>query len=98
MDEEKEKQGAVRSGWLTLELRVILIMAVISAVVGYISFLLNSSLLALSLAVVVLLVSAFALKSAMRIRESAKWWLNPAIVYIFLWIIVWTIFYNLSVR
>jgi len=39
--------------------------------------------------------SEVAMRAAFKIKEGAKWWLgNGVIVYIFLWLIVWTIFYN----
>lgn len=83
--------------WFTQELQVILLFTVIAIVIGYISFLMNSSLSSLIIAVAVLAGSALLIKRLLKIKQPAKWWFNPAIVYLFIWIIVWTIFYNLTV-
>ncbi|MBI5060798.1 MAG: hypothetical protein HZB67_00625 [Candidatus Aenigmarchaeota archaeon] len=95
---EKTETGTTGKKWLSMELQIILIMAVLGAVIGYIAFIINYSLLSVALAVIVLIISAFVLKKIKNIKESAKWWFNPAIVYFFIFIIVWTIFFNTAIR
>lgn len=85
--------------YFTGEIRLTLLFAALGVVVGYISFLMNNSLLSLLL----MLIAAFGAKETIKrkrgIKESFKWWLgNGLIVYIFLWFITWVIFYNVVLR
>jgi len=83
--------------WFTQELQAVSLFAVIAVVIGYVSFLMNSSLGSLILAIAVLVGSILITRKLLKIKQSAKWWFNPIIVYLFIWIIVWTIFYNLTI-
>jgi hypothetical protein len=83
--------------WFTQELQVVLIFAVIAVVIGFASFHIASSLTSLVVALIVLIGSAMIVKKLLKVKEGAKWWLNPIVVYLFIWIIVWAIFYNLAI-
>ena len=82
--------------YLNLEIKAVVASAVLGAAVGYVSFVLNMPLASLALAVIVLAVFSFAIKKALKISNDKKWWIgNVVVVYIFIWFIIWTIFYNL---
>ena len=70
------------------------IFAVLGAVLGYISYVIDIRPLALALAIVVLLAAIKAVQKAFSIEEK-KWWGSPVALYIFTWIVVWTILLNL---
>lgn len=77
------------------ELRTTAVYAVVAVIMGYVSMTISSTALAAVAAIIVLIALTFILRAAFRIKEGAKWWLgNGVIVYLFLWVIVWTIFYN----
>ena len=47
-------------------------------------------------AIVVLIAATAAMKKG--VKKEKKWWFsNAVIIYIFMWFVVWTIFYNLVV-
>ena len=73
--------------------------AIVGILVGYLSFLINNAPLAFVFMVIVGVVFVLILKKIMKIAEEWKWWFgNGLIVYIFLWLVVWTVFYNLAIR
>ena len=77
------------------ELRTTSIYTVVAILMGYISFTMNQTAYATLAALVVLVAVTFAMKFLWKIKEGARWWLaNGAIVYLFVWLIVWTVFYN----
>ncbi len=85
--------------YFDIGLRTTVIFALLGAVVGYISFLVNSTPFAFVLMIIVGVVSAFLMKKIMKISEEWKWWFgNGIVIYIFMWLIMWTIFYNLAIR
>lgn len=68
---------------------------ILGIILGYISFLLKNNLTSLGLMLVVLYVSPFVLNKILKINEKIKWYLsNGGWIYIFIWFITWTIFYN----
>lgn len=78
------------------DLMVTIVNAVVAAVVGYFSFLINQPLSSLALAIIVMAGLYFASKVVLKIDEDKKWWLGNAFsVYIFTWFVVWTLFYNI---
>jgi uncharacterized membrane protein YcaP (DUF421 family) len=84
--------------YFDLELRSTIINAVIGGVIGYASFLINQPIVNLVLAIVVLAVTCLILKSVWKIKKDRKWWIsNAAIIFLFVWLIVWTIFYNTKI-
>lgn len=81
------------------ELKSVLVHAAAGAVVGYASFVINQPLQGLLLMIVVMAVTTFSVKKIFRIDKKYKWFLsNGIIVYLFLWLVVWTIFYNMPGR
>lgn len=85
--------------YFDLGFRTTLIFAVLGVIVGYISFLQNSAPLAFIIMIIVGAVFALLLKRIMKVAEDWKWWFgNGLILYIFLWLIVWTIFYNVAIN
>ena len=84
--------------YFDLELRTTLINAAIGGVAGYIAFLINEPLTNLVLALAVLTATSFILKKIWKIQKGRKWWISNAIViFIFVWLVVWTIFYNTKI-
>jgi len=70
--------------------------AIVGIVAGYISFLINRPLISFMLMLVIGYFTMLCIKKAAKIERELKWWLgNGIVVYIFLWLIVWTIFYNI---
>ena len=77
------------------ELRTVTVYAIVAVIMGYVSFYINHTAYATLASLAVMVVLTFALKTVLKIKEGVKWWLgNGIIVYLFLWMIVWTIFYN----
>lgn len=80
-------------------LRTTIIFALLGVVVGFLSFLQNSSIIAFLIMVVVAVIFTSLLKRLLKVKEDWKWWFsNGLIVYIFLWLITWTIFYNVIIK
>lgn len=81
--------------YFDVELRTVTVYAIAAVLMGYISFYINHTTYATLAMLVVLIILTFAMKAVLKIKEGVKWWLgNGVIVYLFLWLIVWTIFYN----
>ena len=81
--------------YFDMELRTVVVYAVAALIMGYVSFYINHTAYATLAMVLVLIVLTFAMKAIFKIKEGVKWWLgNGVIVYILLWLITWTIFYN----
>lgn len=85
-------------GYFDTELRTTVIYAVLAIVIGSVSFLLNSTALSVVLAVVVFLASWAGLKRVLKINEDKRFWFTMAVLYFFLWLVVWTLLYNVVVR
>ena len=84
--------------YFDLELKSTITNAVIGGIVGYISFLVNQPIMNLVLAIAVLIITCFALKKLWKIDKERKWWIsNAIIIFLFVWLIVWTVFYNTKV-
>ncbi|HIG97269.1 MAG TPA: hypothetical protein HA230_02900 [Candidatus Aenigmarchaeota archaeon] len=81
--------------YFDVELRTTVVYAVIAVIMGYVSMTINNTAMAALVAIIVLVILTFVLRAVFKIKEGAKWWMgNGVIVYLFLWVIVWTIFYN----
>ena len=77
------------------DIKTTLVYVASALIMGYVSFVINSTAYAAAAAIIVLLAVTAAMRFAWKIKEGPKWWLgNGAIVYLFLWMIIWTIFYN----
>lgn len=82
-------------GYFDLELKTALLFTIAGAIVGYISFLVNNSLYALAVAIVVYIVIQTSVKNFIKIKKDRKWWAgNAAILYILIWFVVWTLLFN----
>ena len=82
--------------YFDIELITAIITVVIAAAAGYISFIINEPLSSFGFAVVLLAIYAFLFKTIMKIQKERKWWVsNCIVVFLFVWLIIWTIFYNL---
>ena len=65
-------------------------------IVGYVSFLLRNNVFAFVLTVAVLYGMYFVLQKLLKTNEKFKWFLsNGGWIYLFVWFITWTIFYNI---
>lgn len=81
--------------YFDIELRTTAVHTVIAIIMGYVSLAINNTAYATVASIIVLVIATFAMRTAFKIKEGAKWWLgNGVIVYLFVWLIVWTIFYN----
>jgi hypothetical protein len=87
--------------WLDLQRRLAAVYGIAGIAVGYASFAFNQPLQSLGLAIVVFAVLTLASKKVFnpeaRLGEKRKWWGTPAVVYFGLWLVVWTIFYNVFI-
>lgn len=82
--------------YFDLELITAIVSAAVAACIGYVSFLINEPLYSLGLAILSLVVFAFFFKTIMKIQKERKWWIsNCVVIFLFAWLIVWTIFYNI---
>ncbi len=85
--------------YFDLGFRTTIIFAIVGVIAGYISFLQNSAPFAFLIMLIIAVVFTLLLKKIMKVTENWKWWFsNGLIIYIFLWLIVWTIFYNLAIK
>lgn len=66
-------------------------------VAGYASFLSNQATLGLIVMIVILGITVLAVKTLLKLKKDSKWWFsNGIVVFIFTWLVIWTIFYNLQ--
>lgn len=78
------------------ELKSTLIHAAAGVIVGFISFMVNQPVWNFFIMLAILGALIMVMKTAMKIQKPFKWWLgNGIIVYIFIWLVTWTIFYNI---
>jgi len=78
------------------ENKTTLAFTILGIIIGYVSYLLNNSYLALTAAFVFLYIGTEVFKKVFKINEKFRWfWSNGGWIYIFIWFIVWIIFYNL---
>lgn len=80
------------------ELLSTLTYAIIAVIAGYLSFLLNQPKTAFVVMVVFLAISTLFICFILRIKEKYGWYMkNGAIVFLFVWFVVWTLFYNMNI-
>ncbi|MFH0832731.1 MAG: hypothetical protein V1900_03375 [Candidatus Aenigmatarchaeota archaeon] len=85
--------------YFDLEMKSTVIHAVVGCIAGYISFLINQPNIGLIAAMALLIATTLSTKTLFKIKKELKWWFgNGIVVYLFLWIIVWTIFYTIRLR
>jgi len=84
---------------LALHRKLLFVYGIVGAIVGYVSFLINIPLYSLVLAIVVGIVVTFALKRMLKPQAvgGKRWWSSGALVYAFIWLIVWTILFNMYI-
>ncbi|MBI4896111.1 MAG: hypothetical protein HY832_01020 [Candidatus Aenigmarchaeota archaeon] len=80
------------------EMKASIIFSVLGIIAGTVSFAANQTVIALVIAVVGALVARFVVETILKTKHDLKWYLgNGVVVYLFFWLITWTIFYNLVV-
>ncbi|GEM_PF-1629415 len=99
-EHETQHKAELPSGGRHISERVgTVLFAVIGAIIGYASYAINVPLYSLALAIVVAVVLWAVLAKALKVAEARKWWSGKIILYIFMWLVVWTILFNaLTVR
>ena len=81
------------------ELVTTLVFAVLGIAVGYASFAINNSIQAFFVMLLVAVAFYLALGKFAKIKQDRRWWLgNAAIIYVLVWIVSWTIYYNVWLR
>ena len=77
------------------ELKTLLPFVVLGIIIGAASFYINSTITAALLMLVAAIVGKITIAKITKITEGWKWWLgNGIIVYLFVWLVVWTILTN----
>jgi len=84
---------------LALHRKLLFGYGIVGAIVGYVSFLINVPLYSLVLAIVVGIAVTFALKRMLKPQAvgGKRWWSSGALAYAFIWLIVWTILFNMYI-
>ena len=84
------------------ENKIMAVYIVVGIIVGYLSFLVRNiygetgNYVAISLALIFLVITAEVLKKAFKMNQDFKWfWSNGGWIYIFIWFITWIIVWNL---
>ena len=86
--------------YLSLQRKAVAIYSIVGALIGYVSFTLNQPLQSLGLAIAVFALLTIALgklwKPEEKLGEKRKWWGTSAVAYFGLWLVIWTIFFNIT--
>jgi len=81
--------------YFDLELKMTVLYAFLGIVIGYASFMIVNPSSALGVALGVLLATYYVINK--KINKDAKWWMgNGAVVYLFLWLLSWSIFNTMN--
>ena len=84
--------------YFDFELRTTTVYTAAAIVMGYLSLVISHTAYAAVAALVVMIVLTIVMRAVFKIKEDAKWWLgNGIIVYIFVWLVSWTVLYNVYV-
>ncbi len=94
--DEKKEDDDKKEMTKPQERNLVLLFTVIGAVVGYISFLIVSPLISFAIAIVVFIVAQTSMKSILKVKAGKLLSGNALVVYFLIWLVVWTIFYNLQ--
>jgi hypothetical protein len=75
--------------------------AVVGAIMGYVSFSVSNAYGNQEISIVLLAIAIFATKIGLEklanIKQPRNWWLsNGAVLAVLLWLVVWTIFFNIG--
>ncbi|MEM7819747.1 MAG: hypothetical protein QXD48_02880 [Candidatus Aenigmatarchaeota archaeon] len=85
--------------YFDLEIISSIIHVIAGIISGYISFLINNSIISFFTMIIILIITIFFVKIAFKVQKDKKWWLgNGIILYLFIWFITWTILYNIAIR
>jgi hypothetical protein len=80
------------------DLKTTLLFSVLGVIIGYVSFLARNNAASFVMMIIVAVVARFVIQKRSKEKKDAKWWLgNGIIIYIFIWFVSWTIFYNITV-
>ena len=83
--------------YFDLEMLSNIIHAIAGMIAGYVSFLVNQVTFGLLAMFVIIGITIFAVKTILKIKKDSKWWFgNGVVVFVFTWLVIWTIFYNLQ--
>ncbi len=93
----KEKIKSHFVGLANLENKLLLLFTVLGGLTGYLSFLLNSPLRSSILALAILVASVLLNQKLLKVKEGKKWWINKVAIFVFTWIIIWTIYFNIYI-
>lgn len=100
-EEKKEETKEAHTGkkYFDNELKVTLKFGILGALIGYVSFLINNPPIAFAVMVVIGGLARLVVMKVLKIKEDLKWWISTAfVVYIIMWLVIWTIFYNVGLR
>ena len=101
MAEEDTTPTNKEKAWISLLRRLVVIYGIAGVAIGYVSYTLNQPLHAMGITIVVFIALHLIVKKALnpekRLGEKRKWWATPLIVYFGLWLVVWTIFFNVFI-
>jgi len=78
-----------------------LVYTILGVILGYISFIItnvtNTPELNILVLIAVLFSSKYILQKSLKIDQKWSWWFsNGIILCVFLWLVIWTLFYNLA--
>lgn len=86
---------------MELRNKVIILFSVLGIIVGYLSFLITNLTNFPEINILLLVILGLLVKKVLerkwKIKEGRQWWIrNGGTLYVLLWLVVWTILYNLS--
>ena len=82
---------------MDLDAKATILFTILGIIIGYASFLINSPPVNFVIAVVVFAVIAAIVKNVLKIKEAKGWWTNKIAVFFFVWLIVWTVLFNMYI-
>ena len=84
---------------LALHRKLVFVFTIVGIVIGYASFLINIPLVSLVLMIIIGAVLTFAAGKAFKPKAvgGKRWWSSAIAVYVFAWLIVWTILFNMYI-
>ena len=99
--EHKQEQPAEKGdikAQLAQRRKLVFSHAIVGAIVGYISYVINVPLYALGLMIVLGVIFSTLVKKLLKPSSSGgKWWPSPVATYVFMWLVVWTILFNMYI-
>jgi hypothetical protein len=81
---------------MKVEKQITLAFAALGAIVGYLGYTLMNNYFAVTLALAVLFISMKVFEIIFKKKENYKWFMsNGGWIYIFVWLVIWIVFYNM---